>query len=335
MEMQHKHANNPGTFEGKPKRTKPDRRWTLLFIGDHGRVVTLKRFKGIVFFAGFIFALSIAAIVLLYLYNQNIHKKNEKLQGSLDIFQKRIKALRHEKDILMARLVLAETRVKESLGESTEGRMDKSFQVEALKNTSQKETSTQSEKEKTTLAAKEPGKPGVAPKPQEPDLSVNVEDFNIQNLSAEKKLKIQFKIKNTSPNSQRVSGHAIVVLKGEDLKPKMWLSVPPIALVDGKPTGRQRGHGFAINYFRTMRFTTNAPPSPHQYKKAAVYVFTAEGDLLLEKDYPVEISVQQTQTIEPTASDNVLPALKGTGTQEMRKDSQSQVSETEDSLPFY
>jgi hypothetical protein len=80
-----------------------------------------------------------------------------------------------------------------------------------------------------------------------------------------------------------------VVLKGDELKPKMWLSVPPIGLVGGKPTGKQQGYGFSINNFRTMRLTANAPQSPMEYNKAAVYVYTGKGKLILEQEFPAEI----------------------------------------------
>ena len=146
-----------GRAESKPKRTKPDNRWTLLFIGDHGKVVTLKRFKSFTFFAGFIFVLSLATIALLYWYNQSIDKNNEKLQSSLDILQKRIKALRHEKDILMARLVLAEARAKESLGDITENPAPKSLQVDKQSVSSLEQESLKSGIKDMALAAAAPG----------------------------------------------------------------------------------------------------------------------------------------------------------------------------------
>jgi hypothetical protein len=60
-------------------------------------------------------------------------------------------------------------------------------------------------------------------------------------------------------------------------------------LVDGKPTGRQRGHSFGINYFKTMRFSSNYPKYPDEYQVATVYVFTLRGELLLEEDFPVKL----------------------------------------------
>ena len=314
MNKQPQKKIEPRGRPGKSRHSKPDRRWTLLFIGDHGRVITLKRFKGIVFLSGLIFVLAVASIVLLFWNNQSIHRKNEELGSSLDLFQKRIQTLRHEKEILMARLVLAESRVKESIDNTPDNTPDteppKPLPADEPTEPSQKENTEVAAKKKQTAAALPSVTPQPAAEPPDDNSSVDVEDFNIVELSDPGKIKIQFKIKNTSPNSQRVSGHVIVVLKGDELKPKMWLSVPPMGLVDGKPTGKQRGHWFAINYFRTMRFTTNAPQSPHDYNKAAVYVYNGEGRLLLEQEFPAEIPVAEAAAPEPSSAAGTLPARK-------------------------
>jgi hypothetical protein len=296
METQLNYPSQAGRPEGKPKRTKPDRRWTLLFIGDHGRVVTLKRFKGYVFLAACIFVLAAAAIVWLYRHNQNIILDKDKLQSSLDILQKRIKALRHEKEILMARLVLAESRVKESLGAGgkTQEGDEKPPKTADLKKFSDDIKPVEAGVTKKKPVVKTPAMAIAVPQSSTSNLSVDVENFNIIPTADPTELKIQFKVKNTSPNSQRVAGHSIVVLSGDSLKPPKWLSVPRMKLVDGKPTGQRRGHAFAINYFRTMRFTTNVPPSPDQYTLATVYVFSGNGELLLEKDFPCEIPTANT-----------------------------------------
>lgn len=345
MEPEISYSNGTRSLEGKTKRTKPDRRWTLLFIGDHGRVVTLKRFKGYVFFAVFIFLLAAAAIFLLYWHNQNIIQNNQKLQSGLDILQKRIKALRHEKDILMARLVLAESRVKENIGIGGKiaNQDEKPLEAENLKKFSGDSRPIDAEVKKKVLAVKTTIEPDVASQAPKPNLSVDVEDFNIISLTDAKKLNIQFKVKNTSPNSQRVSGHAIVVFKDDQLDPQKWLSIPKMELVDGKPTGQRRGYAFAINYFRTMRFTADVPPSPDQYRTAAVYVFTGDGELLLEKNFPLEFPAESSEASDQSSTDsgqhsmeNVLRDFKSTAAQQSPQSPQTgnQPSESGDPSPF-
>ena len=86
-----------------------------------------------------------------------------------------------------------------------------------------------------------------------------------------------------------MSGHAIVVLKGDQVQPGKWLPIPRMPLAEGRPNGQQRGHAFGINYFKTMRFRTAMPEFPGKYHTAAVYVFTRQGELLLEQDFPIKL----------------------------------------------
>jgi hypothetical protein len=337
METQFDYTEQREAAESMPRRTKPDKRWTILFIGDHGKVVTLKRFKSFAFIAGFIFVLTLAAIILLFWYNQNLSRKSDELQSSLDVLQKRIKALRHEKDILMARLVLTESRVKENLGETNEDQEQKALPTHK-QNTSSQNLETQPFEIKQKAFATTPAvKPEVVAKPPKIHLSVDVENFVVQHVTDPNKLKIQFKVKNTSPNSNRVSGHTIVVLKNDDLQPKMWFSIPPTGLVDGKPTGKQRGHRFAISYFRTMRFTANVPQALEEYNTATVYVYAEDGEFLLEKDFPVDFATQKPASPPPSAADNVLKSLKGNDSEAnlTGPESRDQENESVDPAPPY
>ena len=116
---------------------------------------------------------------------------------------------------------------------------------------------------------------------------------------------ILFKIKNTTLNSQRVSGSTIVVLKGEQTN---WLPIPWMPLVDGRPTGKQRGHSFGINYFKTMSLSTQLPKFPEKFQTASIYVFTHEGELLLEKTYPVKLPPNRLKDTEPAPALHAIPA---------------------------
>ena len=110
---------NLKTFK-KTSRRKADRRWTLLFIGDHGNVITLKRFKAIIFATGFLFLLAVVLLTVLFFSNQKTRQKYVNLQNRLQRSQQQIETLRHEKEILMARLVLAESKAKQVTVEKRE-----------------------------------------------------------------------------------------------------------------------------------------------------------------------------------------------------------------------
>ncbi|MGD9300174.1 MAG: hypothetical protein PVI13_01280 [Desulfobacterales bacterium] len=230
---------------------------------------------------------------------------NHELKNDLKNLNERVDSLRYDKDILMTRLVLAESRVKETGGTQT-------GKTTTYNLSSQKSGSAGGHK-KTKMAVarkfKQPEPKQAEPQPNRAPvsspLSVAIENFKISNLSDDNRLRILFKIKNTTPDSQRVSGHTMVVLKGEQTN---WLPIPWMPLVDGRPTGKKRGHSFGINFFKTMELSTKSPKFPEKFQTASVYVFTRKGELLLEKEYPVKLLPHKIKDTERASVLHAIPA---------------------------
>ena len=59
----------------------PDTRWTLLFIGNRGKPITLKRFKGIVLSTLTVVCVFIALAAGLFLWNRNILDEKNQLES--------------------------------------------------------------------------------------------------------------------------------------------------------------------------------------------------------------------------------------------------------------
>ena len=94
----------------KPK--KRSKHWTLLFVGDQGKVIRIRNFKFLLAaWISAIFITTAAAAVFFYLY-QDKTEEMVSLKQVLTGSQKRAKTLRDEKDILMARLVVMESKIK-------------------------------------------------------------------------------------------------------------------------------------------------------------------------------------------------------------------------------
>lgn len=274
-----------------------------MFIGDHGRVITLKHFKGMVVFLILAAVVSIGLAAGFFFLNQNIAEEKNQLASDLESLQKQMDALRHEKDLLMAQLVITESRLAKSVGAKPENPPE----VEPGTGEQQRDGSVET-KQSDPQAAKKTGVPlPKEPEPEAPseavesNLSVAIEKFQVSGDADSDSLTFQFKIKNTSPNSQYVSGHAIVVLEGQEILPNDWLSIPRMPLVEGKPTGKQRGYAFGINYFRTMRFSAPTPELPEKYQNASVYVFARSGELLLEEQFPVSLPETDRREATPPA----------------------------------
>ena len=281
----------------KAKRRGADRRWTLLFIGDHGNVIALKRLKAIIMAAAFIFFSTICAGIILFFANHDTIAKNKELQEFLEKSKAQIETLRHEKEVLMARLVIAESKAKNNIaeGRKNQGEIDSTNPTEPKPQSVLKESGVKKE----PLAKEEQKNPPVAtvmqPKPlavetdkAAPVLSVAVEDFSISSEPNSENLNAQFKIKNTSAQSQPISGHAVVVLKGDDLPKQEWLVMPAVDMIGDIPSGN-RGKTFSIQRFRTMNFPFKTPDHYDAFETAVVYVFLKSGELLLEEDFPVTL----------------------------------------------
>jgi hypothetical protein len=282
-------SENGGRSAKAGKRAKPEKRWTILFIGNHGKTITLKRFKGMVLLACLVLCISIATTVGLLYLSFNIREEKNQLESDLQDLKAQIKAIRYEKDVLMTKLVLAESRSKASPANIPPKQIDITHPQQKSNEPEKAGQSVQLAKVQEKAPAKKKDEPTAAEKQSKTELSVALEGFKISPRANENLLRVQFKIKNTSPGSRRVAGHAIVVLNGEQRQQKKWLPIPAVSLSDGRPTGRQRGYTFAINNFKTMRLKANLPKSIEIYQEATVYIFTPKGDLLLEQDFPVHL----------------------------------------------
>jgi hypothetical protein len=307
-------SKKTGRFSNSGKRPKPDRRWTLLFIGNRGRTITLKRFKGMVLLTLLVLCISIAITVGLLFLSLNIRQEKAQLESEMNDLKAQIKTLHHEKDVLMTRLVLAESHAKENSGKVQEKQELRDPAAEANNDSEKPEQPIQETVSQEEAPASKQKEPDEAAGQSDTELSVALEDFQVSPKPDENLLRFQFKIKNTSANSQRVSGYTVVVLKGDQISQAKWMTVPAMPLVDGKPTGRQKGHSFGINYFKTMRFSSNYPKYSDEYQIATVYVFTRQGELLAEQDFPVKLPAAFHEApAGPPASDETSPSAPPAG----------------------
>jgi hypothetical protein len=220
----------------------------------------------------------------------------------------------------MARLVLAESKAKENTEKPSLGQAD--IQTDDQKTpesqTESKIRTLEVKKKSPSVAAAATPKPGLPePRDREPEFRVAVENFKVSRVSGSANVKAEFRIKNASPQSPKVSGHAVVVLKGENLPKQKWLVMPSTDLIGDRPSGK-RGKKFSIQRFRTMRFTSWRPIESGEFQTAAVYIFLKTGELVYQEDFPVDLppsraSLTETpaaQTHSAGTSSEVAPSLK-------------------------
>jgi len=267
----------------------PESRWTLLYIGNRGKPITLKRFKGMVLITLLVICSIIVLAAGLFFWNRSILREKNQLESQFKQQTEQTQELRHERDILLTRLVVAESRALNSQDSMPVNQADEESPEQTEQDTKHSEQTAQFVM--TTAQTENQNQVKVQPDSAllTSGLSVAVEKFKCSVKSANNSLRVQFKLKNTSPDSQHVAGHAIVVLKGEDIQQAQWVSLPGLSLVAGKPTGRQQGNAFGISNYKIMRFTASKPQSPEKFQTASVYVYTQTGELLLEQDFAVNL----------------------------------------------
>lgn len=127
------------------------------------------------------------------------------------------------------------------------------------------------------------------PVAQEKDLKVLIEEFNVFHEAASSTFRAQFIIKNTGPDSNLVSGYTAVILKKLNTPPDNWLTLPTLKLAAGVPAGDKRGQYFSIARFKTVRFVVKSKMDFRQFNTATVYVFDTNKNLLLEKNFSLNI----------------------------------------------
>jgi len=269
------------------------RRWTVLFIGDHGKVIAFKRVKILLALAGAAFLLSLAAVCVLVVVNHTLHRRTTELQQGLEASGQAIRDLRHDRDLLTAQAVLVETKMRETLAGVSRS---PTAVLEPVRAGAADKTPPQPHPGRTGEASAS-GKPPNASSdlaavrvPVGTGEGIAAEDLGVRYHPGSNTLELQFKIANTSPGRKSLSGHAVAVLKGSRLDPKEWTAMPAVSLTNGRPSGRQPGYRFSISHSKAFTQTMPAHRDLPVYDAAILYVFSNKGELLTAREFSVDIS---------------------------------------------
>ena len=259
----------------------PDERrpWTVLFIGDHGRVIPFTRVKTLLGFGAAAFAVSLAAVAVLAVVNHSLHRRAVELQQSLTAAGRTISELRHERDLLTAQVVLVENRMQEMSAGFSPGR--------AAENRSAAEAAPAAPGAEMVLTADADRAPPAVQPPAGAGEGVTIEGFQLRGQAEKKRLDLTYRLVNASPGQKPQAGSVVVVLKALELPPEEWLTIPDVALVRGRPANPQKGYAFSIRHSKLFEHSVAFPKDIRAYTHAVVYVFSKRGELLTAREYPV------------------------------------------------
>jgi hypothetical protein len=310
-------AFDPQRFFNLLKRVK---RWDLLFIDDHGKVVSFQYVRGLLILFGVVILILLGGLIYLYLLHTSSIKKNSELQNTLEVSLQESKALQQEVKALMIQLAEAQSKISKSPGQKKRKPVKK-ISADKQKKVASKPlrpvadttldkttTSTPSEARPQLVQTKKKEIPASSEK-KEP-LIYDFSAFHDSQLSS---LNVRFSIKNPDGNSSGISGYIFVLMKENDHNQKSWFPLPWVELVAGKPSRVEEGHFFRIRNFKTVEMQSVDVTGPRTFNKATLLVFSPSGELLLKKTFPVIINVPGIPTeaavleAEPPKPTEVLP----------------------------
>ena len=291
-----------------PSPTKRSARWTLLFVGDHGRTVRIKHFKGLLYLVTVVLLAALGTAAGLYLVNRHTIAENRRLAAEVVSLRQEISALRYEKDVLTARLVLTEAELREQKPPVEEAAPDAS---QAEQPSDLKDAAAEGEPEETSgaaiepasalaspvaavttalpeTAAAEPTGANAAPDAAADKRPVSVEDLAVSHEPERSVFRVTFVLRKGDNRPESVSGHAFVVLKPEgESDSDRWVPMPWATFKSGEPNPPRRGQFFSIARFKPMKFETSGVSDPSRFGRLSVFVYDNRGELLLQQDFNI------------------------------------------------
>lgn len=283
---------------GSAPRQKPTG-WTLLLIGDRGRILRISKFRAWLLFGSTLLLISSAAASSLYYLYRFVQEENRALESALQSSRAKVKSLRDEKDILMARLFRVESQLSAPVKKIQEKKVEPSPKMPQ----ETEENDEESVSESVEDARENPAKAATAPLPVAPGILnpnqtatlIEVDDFFALPEPGSNTLRIKYKIRNVHPQSAPVSGRTFIILKPHESVTDHWLILPSVPMESGKPTVIKDGRSFSITRFKTIRFKAPYKEGPAPFATASILVYGSTGELLMEKQFPIE-SVEMEST---------------------------------------
>ena len=196
------------------------KKWSILFLGEDGKVVTVKHFKGIVTGLAVLLALLMLAVVVLYYQYLNRDGRVTALQNDIAVVQVEKRSLRDEKDQMLARLVILESKLKEQAkhapAEDVVGPSGNEAPIQVVANPSlptnagpEKESTGASEVSETIAAADG--------QTQMPPLTTANQNLTVCQDPDSESLRVEYKVMNIGAKDVPVAGRSVIVLKGDNM----------------------------------------------------------------------------------------------------------------------
>lgn len=272
-----------------PAPSRKNRRWTLLLVGDSGRVVRIRRVRG---WLTLVIALPVIALAVVaggYLRSEKRPNQYRQTLEEVARLKDELRLLKEKHARPAAQPVAGGTEtgalprggpkdLGRSAGESKPA--DAGPQAQGpVAAAEADEAAADAEAYAQTGSDDQDG--GVVAPPS----VVDVRDLSLA-LDADSGLvQVQFKIFNRQENGQPFSGYAFVVLKPEGSGSDRWLVFPDTLFNDEGPGSFESGYDFSISNYMTIVFDARHLGTDKIFQAATVLVYDISGRLVLSSDF--------------------------------------------------
>ena len=275
-------------------KTYNRKKWSILFIGEDGKVVTVKHFKGLVIGLAMLLAILILCLIILYYQYHRETDSAETLGKDMAGVVAENRSLKDEKDQMLARLVILESKLKarEQPG-PPQGTGKLPGKEEPLKNVAKEPSDPATDRKNDPKGGqKQVSTPPAAEiNAQVPPLSIANKNLIVCQDPTSDYMRVEYKVINTGAKDAPVVGRSIIILKANNMNSEDWIVLPNVPLSDLKPSG-ERGKRFRIYNFRTIKYKVPSSAVKGRLETATIFTFTEDGTLIMERDYPIEMSAE-------------------------------------------
>ncbi len=281
--------------KSKPEHTSyKETRWHLLRVEKNGGLKPFVHFRGVVMIVVGLILVMTGAIGWLLIEWLDARGTLVASKKSVSRQKQVIESIRHEKEGALARLAIAESKLKAVVSGPPVEKEDKRPVLKEEEKTPDKNKTGPVDAPKTPLAeapTQTIKAAGMSPAPDDTDMDDVVEKVTADNLFVcaspdDPSLNIEFKVINMGTRKEPVSGHAFVILKDAHAEQDLWLVVPRAMLTDGRPV-QSKGQRFRIYNYRTIKFKV-PHENPGVFVQATIFIFKHTGELIFERDFTLE-----------------------------------------------
>ncbi len=299
---------------GKKSRPDKSKSWTLLLIGDLGKVASFKvsRFLLLGFLGTVVFLLVYAGVTTLGYYR--MHSLKTDLECRLAETEATLLAAKEDRDAAQVRLMLlgkgdpeaakeaGEVTKKES---ATAGKKRQTVASKASQPRKEKDVSEEKSAvtENKTVEAPEPASATEAPEAEADreaavvsedtaSSGVRVTDFRLWSTNDNALVRYKFKLENISPKDITISGYTFVALVPGTGSDEPIRIAPWSPMEDGEPSLIKRGQYFGISRFKYVRGSLPDIRDATRFENVTVYVYSDTGKLLHKQVHPVDAALQ-------------------------------------------